>query len=102
MSTAPTVSFRDFAAAVMSGRRDDAAGALAQLLGLDAAAAAAATDHFATGMQTGGQDFMMKAMGLRYAVTSGDDAAVRDVLQGCFGLSGAALEGAAGALGPRT
>lgn len=101
MSTAPSVSFRDFAGAIMSGRRDDAASALAQLLALDAATAAAATDHFAAGMQSGGQDFMMKAMGLRYAVTSGDDAAVREVLQSCFGLSGAAADGAAAALRPR-
>jgi len=101
MTAAPTVSFRDFAGAIMSGRREDAAGALAQLLALDAVTAGAATDHFATGMQSGGQDFMMKAMGLRYAVTSGDDAAVRDVLQGCFGLSGAALDGAAAALRDR-
>lgn len=101
MSTAPTVSFRDFAGAIMSGRREDAASALAQLLVLDAVTAGAATDHFATGMQSGGQDFMMKAMGLRYAVTSKDDAAVRDVLQGCFGLSGATLDAAAAALRDR-
>ena len=101
MTAGATVSFRDFAGAIMSGRRDDAAGALEQLLALDAAAARAAADHFAAGMQSGGQDFMMKAMGLRYAVTSGDDAAVREVLEGCFGLSGAALEGAAAAMRAR-
>jgi hypothetical protein len=95
------VTFRDFAGAAMSGRSDEAARVLGQLLALDDAAAVAATAHFTDQMKTGGQPFMMKAMGLRQAVTSQDSAAIGDLVAACFGIEGAALDGAVTALRAR-
>jgi hypothetical protein len=95
------LTFRDFAAAAMAGKQDDAARVLGELLALDAPAATAATARFSDQMKTGGQAFMMKAMGLRQAVGSPDDAALRAVLADCFGLDGAPLDGAVAALRAR-
>jgi hypothetical protein len=95
------VTFRDFAAAAMSGRPDEAARVLGVLLGLEPAAAAAAAAHFDERMQAEGQPFLMKAMGLRQAVSAADDAPARGLLAGCFGLAGPALDGAVAALRAR-
>jgi hypothetical protein len=81
------VTFRDFAGAVMGNDVDKAASVLAELLGLDDARARAAAAHFQTQMKQS-PDFMMKAMGLRTAVTSGSDDAIRSLLGDCFGLEG--------------
>jgi len=99
MSTEPT--FRDFAGAAMAGKPDDAARVLEQLLGLAPDAARAATTQFTDQMKSGGQTFMMKAMGLRQAVASPDDAAIRALLADCFGLDGATLDGAVASLRTR-
>lgn len=82
------VTFRDFAGAVM--RKDTAAAArvLEELLRLDAASATAAATHFDGQMAQAGPAFMMKAMGLRTAVTSGTDGEMRALLGECFGLEG--------------
>jgi len=92
MANEPT--FRDFAAAAMGGKSDEAARVLGELLGLEPAAAATAAAHFQDRAKTGGQDFMMKAMGLRQAVTAPDDAPARELVATCFGLDGATLDGA--------
>src|SRR5688572_10180817 len=88
----PELNFRDFAGAVMSGRSEDAARVLAELLALTPDGAARATGHFEGRMRDEGQAFMMKAMGLRTAVTSGDQAQIRALLGECFGLEGDALD----------
>ena len=98
---ADELTFRDFAAAVMGGKPDEAARVLGVLLALDAPAAAAATAHFQEGARSGGQAFMMKAMGLRQAVTAPDDAPARELVGACFGLEGATLDGAVAALRAR-
>ena len=99
----PEVTFRDFAAAIMSGNHQAASGVLETLLALDPAAAGAATVHFDAHMKSGGQEFMMKAMALRTAVASAgeDEGPMRELLAACFGLGGEALERAAGALRAR-
>ena len=76
----------------MSGKRDDAAGVLEVLTGLDSDAAKAATDHFQEQMKD--PAFLMKAMGLRHAVTGGDAAQILSLLKDCFGLEGAAADAA--------
>jgi hypothetical protein len=80
------VTFRDFAGAAMSGDRERGAQVLQELLGLSSEAAGAATDHFRAQMAAD-QSFMMKAMGLRTAVTSGSDAEIATLLRDCFGLA---------------
>jgi hypothetical protein len=95
------LTFRDFAAAVMAGKASDAAGVLSELLALEPAAAATATTHFQDQAKSGGQAFMMKAMGLRQAVAAPDDAPARELLASCFGLTGGALDGAVTALRAR-
>ena len=82
----PEVSFRDFAGAVMQNDTAAAARVLKELLALDDQQAQAAAGHFDAQMKSAGQAFMMKAMGLRTAVESGDDAAIRTLLGECFGL----------------
>jgi hypothetical protein len=86
------VTFRDFAGAIMTGKTGEAARVLGILLDLEAPAAQAAAAHFREGMQTGGASFMSNAMGLRTAVTSGQDAEVRKLLVDCFGLTGSTLD----------
>jgi hypothetical protein len=93
------VTFRDFAGAVMRGDPAAAAAVLEPLLGLPAAQAAAATEHFRGRMAD--PAFMPKAMGLRTAVTSGSDAEIAALLGDCFGLDGPARDAAAGALRAR-
>jgi hypothetical protein len=95
------VSFRDFAGAVMGGKMETAAGVLVELLRLEPSSAAAAAAHFAEGMRSGGPDFMMKAMGLRTAVTSRDDGTTAALLGDCFGLQGDELGEAVAALRAR-
>lgn len=80
----PDVTFRDFAMAAMPNPAL-AAQHLQTLLGLDAAAAEAATAHFKAKMAD--PAFMMKAMSLRTAVTSGSDAEIAALLHDCFGLT---------------
>jgi hypothetical protein len=82
------VTFRDFAAAVMQKDQARAAEVLTELLGVDTTRATAAASHFAAQMSTQGQPFMMKAMGLRAAVTSGSDDEIGALLRECFGLDG--------------
>lgn len=87
MTEPAPVTFRDFAAAVMGGDVDRAATVLETLLRLSPDAASAAANHFRQQMATAGQPFMMKAMGLRQAVTGGTDAEVDALLAECFGLA---------------
>ena len=95
------LTFRDFAAAVMGGKPEEAARVLGVLLALDEPAATAATAHFQDGARSGGQPFMMKAMGLRQAVTAPDEAPARELVAACFGLEGATLDAAVAALRAR-
>jgi len=80
----PDVTFRDFAMAAMPNPAL-AAQHLQTLLGLDAPAAEAATAHFKSKMTD--PAFMMKAMSLRTAVTSGSDTDIAALLRDCFGLA---------------
>jgi hypothetical protein len=85
------VTFRDFAAAIMRGDVDAAGATLEPLLGLDAAQAQAAAQHFHAQSMAQGPAFMGKAMGLRTATASGSDAELGSLLRDCFGLEGAPL-----------
>src|SRR5262245_33432094 len=82
------VTFRDFAGAVMQKDTAAAGRVLKELLNLDDDAATGAAQHFDQQMVQQGQAFMMKAMGLRTAVTGGSDDEIRALLGDCFGLSG--------------
>ncbi len=93
MSDAPT--FREFAMASMEGDGASAAPILATLLGVDAATARSATEHFRAQMATG-QAFMMKAMGMRTVVESRDAAALVKLIEECFALPATVAEKAAG------
>jgi hypothetical protein len=93
------VTFRDFAAAIMKGDVDAAAAVLQPLLGLDAAHARAAAQHFHDQSAAVGPAFMGKAMGLRTAIASGSDAEIATLLHDCFGLADAPLATAMAALG---
>lgn len=99
--TDSTLTFRDFAGAVMAGDVPRAGTVLETLLELDEPAARAAAEHFQSQMQSQGQDFMMKAMGLRTAVTGGDAGATTGLLQECFGLDESAASSAREALAKR-
>jgi hypothetical protein len=85
------VTFRDFAGAIMRGDVDAAAATLEPLLGLDAAQAKAAAQHFHAQSTTVGPAFMGKAMGLRTATAGGSDAEIGALLRDCFGLGDAPL-----------
>jgi hypothetical protein len=85
------VTFRDFAGAIMRGDVAAAGTVLQQLLGLEAAAAHVAAEHFQAQATSVGPAFMGKAMGLRAAVTSGSDAEIGALLHDCFGLADAPL-----------
>ena len=74
-----------------------AAEVLAELLGLESAAATAAATHFDAAMKAD-PAFMAKAMGLRAAVTGGSDGDIAALLGDCFGLSGAAVPSAVATL----
>jgi len=91
------LTFRDFAGAVMEGNTKRAAEVLEQLLGLDATAATAAASHFQTSMAAD-PAFMGKAMGLRAAVTGGNDQDISVLLGECFGLTGATKDAAVATL----
>lgn len=91
------LTFRDFAGAVMGGDAKRAAEVLERLLSLDQTAATGAVAHFQKSM-TEDPAFMGKAMGLRTAVTGGSDAEISALLGDCFGLNGAARDGAVAAL----
>lgn len=80
------VSFRDFAGAIMKGDAASASDVLEILLGLSPAQAGEATAHFQS--RTSDPSFMMKAMSLRTAVTSGSDDDIAALLEECFGLTG--------------
>lgn len=95
------LTFRDFAGAVMANDGAAAARVLEVLLGLAPDRASAAAAHFQGEMGRQGQAFMMKAMGLRGAVTSGNPDEIRPLLVDCFGLDGADLDGALAALAAR-
>ena len=56
-----------------------------------AAESRAAAQHFQTQSGSLGPAFMGKAMGLRTALASGSDTEIGQLLQECFGLTGAAL-----------
>ena len=92
-----TLTFRDFAGALMGNDAAKAAEVLAVLLGLDAAAAQAATEHFFAQMKAD-PSFMMKAMSMRTAVESKDAAAVAKLIGDCFALEPARANQAATAL----
>lgn len=81
------LTFRDFAAAIMSNDVTKAASVLETLLGVDAARATAAAEHFAQRMQAG-PEFMMKAMGMRQVVETRDEAKLKELLTDLFGLEG--------------
>ena len=85
------VTFRDFAAAIMKADAGAASAALQPLLGLDPAAAQAATQHFQARSAAEGPAFMAKAMGLRTALAGGSDAEIGALLRDCFGLADAPL-----------
>lgn len=82
----------------MRGDAPAAAGVLEALLTLDAGEAAGATAHFQRKMQSGGPAFMGQAMGLRTAVTSGNEGEIRALLGECFGLGDAVLDRATAAV----
>jgi hypothetical protein len=94
------LTFRDFAAAVMSNDVTKAAGVLETLLGLDAARATAAAQHFAQRMQSG-PEFMMKAMGMRQVVEARDEAKLKELLTDLFGLDGDVCESASATIAAR-
>jgi hypothetical protein len=97
MSETSDPTFRDFAGAIMGNDDAKAAGVLEVLLGLDGEGAAAATAHFRSEMAADPQ-FMMKAMGLRAAVTTGSDEDITALLGDCFGLQGENAGGAVATL----
>jgi hypothetical protein len=81
------LTFRDFAAAIMSNDVTKASSVLETLLGLDAARATTAAQHFAERMQSG-PEFLMKAMGMRQVVEARDEAKLKELLSDLFGLDG--------------
>jgi hypothetical protein len=88
---AETKTFRDFAAAMMGGDVTAGAAVLEQLLGLDSNHARSAAEHFHRETTAHGPAFMGKAMGLRAAKESGNEAEIGKLLGECFGLVGPAL-----------
>lgn len=88
------VTFRDFAAAIMTGDGEAAGAVLQPLLGLAPDAARAAAQHFQSQSAAQGPAFMGKAMGLRTAVASGSEAEIAPLLRDCFGLTGEPLASA--------
>ncbi|MGE0549650.1 MAG: hypothetical protein AB7O24_28515 [Kofleriaceae bacterium] len=91
-------TFRDFAAAIMTGNVDAGGAVLEQLLGLDAVQARSAATHFADNAKTQGPAFMGKAMGLRAAKETGNAAELSKLLGECFGLAEPALGTAVAAI----
>ena len=95
------LTFRDFAAAAMGGDSAKAASVLEALLELDSERASAAAAHFQSQMASAGQPFMIKAMGLRNAVTGGSDEEIEQLLADCFALDGDAARTSVAALKQR-
>lgn len=95
------VTFRDFAGAVMQNDTAAAGRVLQDLLQLEATRAQAAAGHFQQQMAQAGPGFMMKAMGLRTAVTGGTDEDTRSLLAECFGLNADEARAAADSLRAR-
>lgn len=80
------LTFRDFAGAIMADDAKRAAEVLAVLLAIDEPAATAAVSHFRDHAKAD-PAFMMKAMGLRAAVTGGTDDEMSTLLTDCFGIA---------------
>ena len=80
------LTFRDFAGAIMGGDDARATEVLGVLLALEPPAATVAVGHFRDGIKAD-PAFMMKAMGLRTAVTGGSDAEIAALLVDCFGIA---------------
>jgi hypothetical protein len=95
----PDLTFRDFAGAIMQGDTVRASTVLQELLALTQDQATAGTSHF--GARTKDPAFMMKAMGLRTAVTGGTDEEIAALLSDCFGLDGDARTSAITAIRSR-
>lgn len=83
------VTFRDFAAALMSNDRARAAGVLSALLGVEPAGAERATAFFHEQM-TSSPAFMQEAMSMRAAVEARDEARLSELITTCFQLPDAA------------
>ena len=94
------LTFRDFAGAIMGGDDARAAEVLGVLLALDAPAATAAVTHFRDGIKAD-PAFMMKAMGLRAAVTGGSDDEIAALLVDCFGIPTSGMAAVVAALRTR-
>lgn len=94
------VTFRDFAGAVMGNDSKRAAEVLTELMALEAPTASAAVAHFDAQMKADAS-FMMKAMALRNAVTSGTDSEISSVLSDGFALPASVLPSAVAALRKR-
>lgn len=97
MSDAPT--FRDFASSIFAGDLDGAARTLVVLLQLSPERAGVAAAHFQS--QMADPAFLPKAMSLRTAIESPDDAVVSGLLAGCFGLAEGEAQAATAALRAR-
>lgn len=80
------LTFRDFAGAIMADDAKRAAEVLAVLLMIDEPAATEAVGHFRDQAKVD-PAFMMKAMGLRAAVTGGTDDEMSTLLTDCFGIT---------------
>lgn len=80
------LTFRDFAGAIMADDAKRAAEVLAVLLAVDAPRAEGAVKHFQDHAKAD-PAFMMKAMGLRAAVTGGTDDEMSALLTDCFGIT---------------
>lgn len=80
-----TLTFRDFAGALMGGDAARASAMLSELLGVDAATAGQATKVFEAKLAEG-PAFIQKAMSMRGAVESKDAAGLSGLLVQCFGL----------------
>lgn len=85
----------------MSGDVDEAGNVLGELLGVGPERSLGAAKHFLAQMSAVGPTFMMKAMGLRTAVTSGTDAEIHALLGECFGLDATTSTTATAALRKR-
>lgn len=92
-----SLTFRDFAGAIMGGNTARAGEVLEDLLDVDSEAGVAAAQHFQKQMSAD-PTFMGKAMGLRTAVETGNDETIGALLTSCFGLTGDALAPAVASL----
>ena len=101
MTDGSQITFRYFAGAVMAKDEARAAEVLQTRLALDPADATSAAAFFNQQVESQGQAFMMKAMGLRTAVTSGSDGDIASLLGECFDLQGDVASSATQALRQR-